>query len=303
MSYEVLSDKAWKVRLKSENQLIALGETAVPMLVEALSYENPHARALVSLVLGIIGDKSAVSSLIARLQDDDETVRLYAVEALGRLGDVSAQEALEKAREDKSSHVANYAKLALKRLKGEIKISQEAEPLKEQFLSALNESVWDTAQLNKAAPDFSLLDSDGNRVSLKDYRGKKRVVLVFLLADWWGYCNRQVSQLREKYSQFQNYDAEILIIDPHELWRVKRFKEKWSEETPILFPFLSDPTSQVCAAYGIAKQLNVHAEWVNRPAVFIVDKSGVIRYMQIGKSFKDRATPEELLEILKEMKD
>ena len=184
MSYENLSDKAWKVRLNSEKRLIAFGEPAVPMLLEALSSENPHVRALVSLVLGIMGDKSAVSSLIARLQDDDESVRLYAAEALGRLGDASAQDALEKALGDRSSHVANYAKLALKRLKGEIKINQETEPLKEQFLSNLDESAWDTAHLNKAAPDFSLLDSDGNRVRLKDYKDKKNVVLVFLLADW-----------------------------------------------------------------------------------------------------------------------
>jgi hypothetical protein len=184
MSYDNLSDKAWKVRLKSEKRLIALGELALPMLATELSSENPHVRALVSLVLGIIGDKSVVSSLIARLQDEDETVRLYAAEALGRLGDASAQEALKKALEDKSSSVANYAKLALKRLKGEISTSKATETLTEQFLRTLDEAVWDTVQLNQAAPDFSLLDSTGKQINLTDYKGKNHVVLVFLLADW-----------------------------------------------------------------------------------------------------------------------
>lgn len=98
-------------------------------------------------------------------------------------------------------------------------------------------------------------------------------------------------QLQEAYQQFVERDAEILVIDPQEQFRVK----DWQGKLKTPFRFLADPTAWVCA-----KQLVVHHEWVNVPATFIVDKNGILRYAKIGSGWplSERATPQELLENL-----
>ena len=105
-----------------------------------------------------------------------------------------------------------------------------------------------------------------------------------------------MGQLQEAYQQFVQHDAEILVIAPQETFRVK----DWRGQLKTPFRFLADPTAWVCAQYGIAKQLVVHEEWVNLPAAFIVDKSGILRYAHIGRGWpmSERATPDELLENL-----
>ena len=79
----------------------------------------------------------------------------------------------------------------------------------------------------------------------------------------------------------------------------ERFRAKnWKQDKKYPFPILSDPTAQVCALYGVAKQLMVHDEWVNVPAAFVLDRAGILRYAHLGKGFADRSTPAELLHAL-----
>jgi peroxiredoxin len=44
--------------------------------------------------------------------------------------------------------------------------------------------------------------------------------------------------------------------------------------------------------------MNIHTEWSDRPATFVIDENGVIRYERRGKTFSDRPKPEELLQEL-----
>ena len=74
----------------------------------------------------------------------------------------------------------------------------------------------------------------------------------------------------------------------------------WRKKLETSFPLLADPTAWVCAQYGVAKQIMVHEEWVNLPAAFIIDKSGILRYAHVGRGWpmSERATPEDLLKNL-----
>ncbi len=63
----------------------------------------------------------------------------------------------------------------------------------------------------------------------------------------------------------------------------------------LTFPILADPANTVSATYGVAFQMNIHTEWSNRPATFIIDRDGVIRYERRGTTFTDRPNPDAIL--------
>lgn len=68
-----------------------------------------------------------------------------------------------------------------------------------------------------------------------------------------------------------------------------------SKADELTFPILADPANTVSATYGVAFQMNIHTEWSNRPATFIIDREGVIRYERRGKTYSDRPKPAEIL--------
>ncbi len=67
-------------------------------------------------------------------------------------------------------------------------------------------------------------------------------------------------------------------------------------------PVLADPAHTVSATYGVAFQMKIHTAWSNRPATFIVDRDGMIRYEKRGQSFGDRPKPKEILAQLAKIK-
>lgn len=69
----------------------------------------------------------------------------------------------------------------------------------------------------------------------------------------------------------------------------------------LAFPILADAANVVSATYGVAFQMNIHTEWSNRPATFIVDPRGLIRWERRGKTFGDRPAPDDLLTVLKRL--
>ena len=111
-------------------------------------------------------------------------------------------------------------------------------------------------------------------------------------------CNRELVQLQEVYDRFVDGDAEFLVIDAQETFRVR----DWRDKLDSPFTFLSAPTAWVSARYGVAKQIVVHDEWVSLPSAFIVDKEGVLRYAHYGRGWplEERATAADLLAHLPE---
>lgn len=103
--------------------------------------------------------------------------------------------------------------------------------------------------------------------------------------------------MRDKVGDFTEANAQLLIVDPHESWSAKRFlKDVGLESGDVGYPLLLDPTLTVSATYGVAMQMRIHTELSNRPAAFVIDRNGVIRYERRAKTFSDRPSPAELLE-------
>jgi peroxiredoxin len=96
------------------------------------------------------------------------------------------------------------------------------------------------------APDFTLLDLEGNPVSLSDYRGQ--VVLLNFWATWCAPCRVEMPTFQSYFELYQSQDFVVLGVDfdePED--RVRQF----GQELGIGFPLLLDPGGEVQALYNI----------------------------------------------------
>jgi peroxiredoxin len=108
--------------------------------------------------------------------------------------------------------------------------------------------------------------------------------------------------LREKLRSLKQLDAELIAIDPHESYAAKALlKDTGFGPDDVKFPLLMDGAQIVSAMYGVCSQMRIHVEVSNRPATFVIDKSGVIRYEKRGTTFADRPTPDDIVRELKKL--
>jgi peroxiredoxin len=98
------------------------------------------------------------------------------------------------------------------------------------------------------APDFTLPDQDGNKVSLADFRGRT-VVLVFYPADFSRVCTDQLSVYQEVLPQFDEQGATLLGISVDGAFCHKAFREHMNITIPLLADF--HPKGEVATAYGV----------------------------------------------------
>ena len=98
------------------------------------------------------------------------------------------------------------------------------------------------------APDFTLPDQDGNKVSLSDYRGRT-VVLVFYPADFSRVCTDQLSVYQEVLPQFEEAGARLVGISVDGAFCHKAFREHLNTTIPLLADF--HPKGEVAKAYGV----------------------------------------------------
>jgi len=79
--------------------------------------------------------------------------------------------------------------------------------------------------------------------------------------------------------------------------------EKYLAEHPISFPFLLDEDRAVTKAYGIYHRLGTDAINIARPATFVVDRKGILRFVYVSSDQKDRADAGLILQELKAAND
>ena len=98
------------------------------------------------------------------------------------------------------------------------------------------------------APDFSLPDQDGNRVSLSDFSGHT-VVLVFYPSDFSPVCTDQLSVYQEVLGEFESRDVQLLGISVDGAFCHKAFQGHLNLAIPLLADF--HPKGEVAKAYGV----------------------------------------------------
>ena len=106
-----------------------------------------------------------------------------------------------------------------------------------------------------------------------------------------------MTAVQENIAGYAEYTATPLAIAgqwPREL-------RGYAEKNGITFPLLVDKTRNVIKSYGVYHWLSLEAYNIARPATFIIDRTGTIRYMYISSHQFDLARQSEILESLKEI--
>ena len=97
----------------------------------------------------------------------------------------------------------------------------------------------------KAAPAFTLDDSDGNKVSLADFKGRN-VVIYFYPKDDTPGCTKEACGFRDLWADIQARDTVVLGISPDDAASHRKFLDKYQ----LPFTLLSDPDRAVMERYG-----------------------------------------------------
>lgn len=132
-------------------------------------------------------------------------------------------------------------------------------------------------ELGQQAPEFSLYNTEKNKVSLSDYRGKNVVILFFPLA-FSGVCTKEVCSVQENMGNYQKLNAEIIGISVDSLFSLHKFKQEYSLD----FELLSDFNKEVSDLYqSLNENFAFEMKGVSKRSTFVLDKEGVIRFIEI----------------------
>jgi peroxiredoxin len=126
-------------------------------------------------------------------------------------------------------------------------------------------------EVGEQAPDFTLRDQDGEKVSLADFRGRK-VMLVFYPGDFSPVCGDQLSIYQEVKPEIEEKGVEMIGISVDSFFAHKAFQEKIGIDTRLLSDF--EPKGEVARAYGsYVEKLG----FANRTLV-LVDENGKVAW-------------------------
>ena len=133
-------------------------------------------------------------------------------------------------------------------------------------------------QVGQAAPDFTLYDSEKNKVTLSALQGSP-VVILFFPAAFTGVCTKELCSVRDNLSTYNTTNAKVFGISVDSLFTLAKFKE----EQQLNFPLLSDYNRDASTAFDVLYDVFPAFEMqrVSKRAAFVIDAAGVIRYAEI----------------------
>ena len=130
-------------------------------------------------------------------------------------------------------------------------------------------------KIGDCAPDFTLPAVFGKKISLSRYIGKKNVVISFVPAAWTPVCSDQWPGYNIVKSIFDKNDAILLGITVDNIPTLFAWTNQMGD---LWFPVLSDfwPHGRVADTYGVLR-----SDGTTERALFLIDKKGIIRYIDV----------------------
>lgn len=132
-----------------------------------------------------------------------------------------------------------------------------------------------------AAPGFTLFNTEKQKVSLEDQRGKNVLLLFFPLA-FTSTCTAELCSVRDNISVYNNADAVVFGISVDSLYVLAKFKA----EQNLNFPLLSDFNKDASRVYEVLYDTfpSFEMQGVSKRAAFVIDREGMIRYAEVCKT-------------------
>ena len=148
-----------------------------------------------------------------------------------------------------------------------------------------------SVKVGDPAPDFDLAyfavtdaaatppKYENRRVKLSDFKGKQNVVVAFFPAAFSPGCTTEMKQYQTSHGTFTAANTTILGVSVDSTWSNRAFREQLG----VQFPILSDWKREAAKAYGLYDE----NAGIARRATFVVDKTGVVRKVDIGREALD----------------
>ncbi len=145
---------------------------------------------------------------------------------------------------------------------------------------------WEIEEIiGKDAPQFTLSDIKGNKISLSSFKGK--VILLNFWATWCPSCKNEMPSLTSLYKKYREKGIVVVAIS---MDKSKRDVQNFLSKSPIVFPVLLDSDLSISHKYKVFAF----------PTTFLIDREGVLREKYIGE--EDWMDPEIIKPIEKYLK-
>lgn len=163
-------------------------------------------------------------------------------------------------------------------------------------------------------PDFTLGNFDGKKVQLKELLKKGPVIVSFYRGSWCPFCNAQLNAFQQHLPEFRELGASLVTITPEK----PDLAALTASDKKLDFPVLTDTDNKLAKKLGLVfgltgeykelyKQFGIdleksqdNNEWkLPMPATYIVSAKGKVIYAFIDADYTKRATPEDIIKVLK----
>ena len=167
--------------------------------------------------------------------------------------------------------------------------------------------------VNDKAPDFTATSQDGKSINLKKQLKEGAVVLVFYRGQWCPYCNKHLKQLQDSLSLILAKGAQLMTITAEKPDNIKKTIKK----TKASFPILYDDGLKIMESYDVVFAVDQktidkykgygidfndangkNGAYLPVPAVYVINKKGVIVYKYFDSNYTKRASVKDILDHL-----
>lgn len=152
-------------------------------------------------------------------------------------------------------------------------------------------------QIGQQAPDFTLRDTEKNKVTLSEQKGKN-VLLLFFPVAFTSVCTAELCSVRDNLSFYNNANAVVYGISVDALFSLGKFKE----EQNLNFTLLSDFNKEASTAYD-----TIYESWFNdmkgvsKRSAFVIDKDGIVKYAEVLENAGDVPNFNAIQDVLKSL--
>src|SRR5208282_3205439 len=128
--------------------------------------------------------------------------------------------------------------------------------------------------IGQPAPEFTLKDQDQKEVKLSDFKGKKKVVLVFYPLDWSPTCTNEHACFVNDMRSFDTLDAEVMGVSVDSVWSHKAYAEKMGIKYSLLADF--HPRGAMSDKYGVY----LADKGITGRSIVIINKAGKVAWVK-----------------------
>jgi peroxiredoxin len=148
-----------------------------------------------------------------------------------------------------------------------------------------------SADVGSRAPDFTLPNQDRQPVTLSEQLASGPVVLAFFPGAFSSVCTRELCTFRDQLGPLNHLaKATVLGISVDTFFTLKAF----ATQERLQFPLLSDFNKVAIRAYDVVNPDMIGLKDIARRAVFVIDRTGTIRYKQVLEDARDEPDYEQL---------